>query len=146
MSAVNAGELVLGHDDGAGTSGRSLRRLWRLKWGLLAAAFMLAIVGCALAAPLIAPHDPVSVDIRHRLAPPAWMAGAPAAAVAAPDAETRAVAPEALVAVRRADRHTGVTLMIVGLAGVLTGLIVDEGAITVAGAVVGGEGLFMYRH
>jgi ABC-type dipeptide/oligopeptide/nickel transport system permease subunit len=74
-SAVNTGELVLERDDGAGTSGRSLRRLWRLKWGLLAAVFMLAIVGCALAAPLIAPHDPVSVDIRHRLAPPAWMAG-----------------------------------------------------------------------
>jgi ABC-type dipeptide/oligopeptide/nickel transport system permease subunit len=49
--------------------------LWRLKWGLAAAAFLLAIVASALAAPLIAPHSPVSVDIRHRLAPPAWMEG-----------------------------------------------------------------------
>lgn len=90
-----------------------------------------------------------SVDGAARIAvasaAPAWIAGpAPAAGLAAPDAETREVAPEALVAVRRGDRRTGTTLMIVGLAGVLTGLIVDESAITVAGAVVGGVGLFMY--
>jgi hypothetical protein len=91
-----------------------------------------------------APDGPGRIAVTS--APPAWVAGTPAAAVAAPEAETRAVAPEALVAVRRADRHTGVTLMIVGLAGVLTGLIVDESAITVAGAVVGGVGLFMYLH
>ncbi len=74
-------------------------------------------------------------------AAPEWLAGAPAEA---PAVAAREVAPEALVAVRRADRHTGVTLMVVGLAGVLTGLIVDESAITVAGAIVGGVGLFMY--
>jgi hypothetical protein len=91
-----------------------------------------------------APDGPARIAVTS--APPAWMAGAPATAVAVPDAETREVAPEALVAVRRADRHTGVTLMIVGLAGVLTGLIVDESAITVAGAIVGGVGLFMYLH
>jgi hypothetical protein len=34
--------------------------------------------------------------------------------------------------------------MVVGLAGVLAGLIVDASAITVAGAVVGGVGLFLY--
>ncbi len=74
-------------------------------------------------------------------APPAWLQGGTAEA---PAVAGREVAPEALVAVRRADRQTGVTLMIVGLAGVLTGLIVDESAITIAGAVVGGVGLFMY--
>ena len=29
----------------------------------------------AVFAPLVAPHDPLTVDIRHRLAPPAWMEG-----------------------------------------------------------------------
>ncbi len=53
----------------------SLRRLWRLKWGLAATAVLLAIVGSAALAPWVAPHDPLAVDIRHRLAPPAWMAG-----------------------------------------------------------------------
>jgi len=51
----------------------SIRRLLRLRWGLAAAAILLLIVGTAVFAPLIAPHDPLAVDIRHRLAPPAWM-------------------------------------------------------------------------
>ncbi len=53
----------------------SLRRLWRLKWGLAAAVVMLGIVASAVLAPWLAPHDPIQVDIRHRLAPPAWMEG-----------------------------------------------------------------------
>ncbi|MBI1958557.1 MAG: ABC transporter permease [Candidatus Rokubacteria bacterium] len=53
----------------------SLRRLWRLKWGVAAAVIMAAIVGATVLAPWLAPHDPISVNIRHRLAPPAWMEG-----------------------------------------------------------------------
>jgi ABC-type dipeptide/oligopeptide/nickel transport system permease subunit len=34
---------------------------------------MLLIVGVSAAAPWIVPYSPVEVDIRHRLAPPAWM-------------------------------------------------------------------------
>lgn len=55
--------------------GVSLRRLWRLKWGLGAGVIMLLIVASAVLAPWIAPHAPLQVNIRHRLAPPAWMAG-----------------------------------------------------------------------
>jgi ABC-type dipeptide/oligopeptide/nickel transport system permease subunit len=51
------------------------RRLWRLKWGLGASAVLLGIVACAVFAPRVAPLDPLAVNIRHRLAPPAWMAG-----------------------------------------------------------------------
>jgi ABC-type dipeptide/oligopeptide/nickel transport system permease subunit len=57
----------------------SLRRLWRLKWGLAAAAVLLLIVGCAALAPWVSPHDPLQINIRHRLAPPAWMEGGGAA-------------------------------------------------------------------
>ena len=53
----------------------SLRRLWRFKWGVVAGAIMLMIVAGAASAPWISPYDPVTVDIRHRLAPPAWMDG-----------------------------------------------------------------------
>jgi ABC-type dipeptide/oligopeptide/nickel transport system permease subunit len=53
----------------------TLRRLWRLRWGLAAAAVMLVIVASAVFAPAIAPDNPLTVDIRHRLAPPAWMEG-----------------------------------------------------------------------
>ena len=47
----------------------------RLKWGVGAALVLLVIVLSALLAPWISPHDPLAVDIRHRIAPPAWMDG-----------------------------------------------------------------------
>jgi ABC-type dipeptide/oligopeptide/nickel transport system permease subunit len=53
----------------------SLRKVARLKWGLAAAALMLVIAAAALLAPWVAPHDPLAVNIRHRLAPPTWMEG-----------------------------------------------------------------------
>jgi peptide/nickel transport system permease protein len=56
------------------TAGRaSLRRLLRLRWGVAAAAGLLLIVAASVLAPWIAPHDPLAVNIRHRLGPPAWM-------------------------------------------------------------------------
>ena len=53
----------------------ALRRLGRLKWSLVAGGLLVLIVASAVCAPWIAPHDPLSVNIRHRLAPPAWMEG-----------------------------------------------------------------------
>jgi ABC-type dipeptide/oligopeptide/nickel transport system permease subunit len=53
----------------------SLRRLWRFKWGVAAGAVMLLVVASAVCAPWIAPYSPVTVDIQHRLGPPAWMEG-----------------------------------------------------------------------
>ena len=51
----------------------ALRRLLRLRWGLAATAILLLIVASAVFAPYVSPHDPLAVDIRNRLAPPAWM-------------------------------------------------------------------------
>ena len=80
MSAVNAGDVGLKSEGAPGATGapattarQSWPRLWRLKWGLVAAVLMLLIIGVSAAAPWIAPYSPVEVDIRHRLAPPAWM-------------------------------------------------------------------------
>jgi ABC-type dipeptide/oligopeptide/nickel transport system permease subunit len=42
---------------------------------VIATAVMLGIVASAVLAPWIAPYDPLVVDIRHRLAPPAWIQG-----------------------------------------------------------------------
>lgn len=53
----------------------TLRRLLRLRWGLVAAAVLLLVVAGAVLAPWVSPHDPLAVNIRHRLAPPAWMEG-----------------------------------------------------------------------
>src|SRR5512144_1774516 len=71
VSAVRAGDVAL-ESPGASpvhprAAERSLRRLWRVKWGLVAALLLLLIVATALAAPLIAPYSPVEVDIQHRL-------------------------------------------------------------------------------
>jgi peptide/nickel transport system permease protein len=53
----------------------TLRRLLRLRWGLAAGGILLLIIASSALAPWIAPHDPLAVNIRHRLAPPAWMEG-----------------------------------------------------------------------
>jgi ABC-type dipeptide/oligopeptide/nickel transport system permease subunit len=60
---------------GAPDMGRQVtwRRLARLRWGVAAAFVLLLIIATAVFAPLIAPYDPLAVDIRHRLSPPAWM-------------------------------------------------------------------------
>lgn len=44
----------------------------------------------------------------------------------------------------RGGRRQGEILMIVGGAGIVTGLLVDESLITIAGAAVGGYGLYLY--
>ena len=78
MTAVRAGEVTMEAREAAplpAQGRRPLRKLWRLKWGVAAAAMMLVIVLITLAAPWIAPYSPVEVDIRHRLGPPAWMEG-----------------------------------------------------------------------
>jgi len=53
----------------------ALRRLLRLRWGLAAAGALALIVAVTICAHWIAPHDPLAVNIRHRLGPPAWMEG-----------------------------------------------------------------------
>jgi ABC-type dipeptide/oligopeptide/nickel transport system permease subunit len=79
MKAVSAGgDVVLNANVAlpvADAPSGSLHRVWRLKWGLVAAVVMVAVVGSAAAAPWIVPYDPLAVDIQHRLGPPAWMAG-----------------------------------------------------------------------
>jgi ABC-type dipeptide/oligopeptide/nickel transport system permease subunit len=84
VKAVSAdGELTLKAGPalplGPTTRRISLRRAWRFKWGLVASAVVALIVAGAALAPYVAPHDPLAVNIQHRLAPPAWMqGGAPA--------------------------------------------------------------------
>jgi ABC-type dipeptide/oligopeptide/nickel transport system permease subunit len=79
MKAVSAGgDVALSADVAVAVAAAppsSLHRVWRLKWGLMAAVVMAIVIGSAAAAPWIVPYDPLAVDIQHRLAPPAWMAG-----------------------------------------------------------------------
>jgi ABC-type dipeptide/oligopeptide/nickel transport system permease subunit len=78
MKAVSADGVALEAGVAAPRPARSripLRKLWRFKWGVAAGAIMLLVVATAVCAPLIVPYNPLTVDIQHRLAPPAWMDG-----------------------------------------------------------------------
>jgi ABC-type dipeptide/oligopeptide/nickel transport system permease subunit len=73
-----SGEVALGAEAATAAPARARRplgRVWRFKWGLLAAGVLLLVVGSAVCAPWLAPYSPVTVDIQHRLGPPAWMDG-----------------------------------------------------------------------
>lgn len=82
MKAVSAPTKVdLAEESGAarvqtpGAGRVGLQRLRRLRWSIAAAGVLALIVLSAVFAPWISPHDPLAVNIRHRLAPPAWMEG-----------------------------------------------------------------------
>jgi len=46
--------------------------LWRDKTGFIGMIMIAALLFMALAAPVLAPHDPASQDLRARLKPPVW--------------------------------------------------------------------------
>jgi peptide/nickel transport system permease protein len=100
----------------------SLRRLWRFKWGLLAAAVLLLIVGTAVGAPWIAPYSPITVDIQHRLGPPAWMDGGTRAHVLGTDQIGRDLLSRVIYG-GRVSLVIGVTAVLISSTiGVLLGL------------------------
>ena len=72
---VELAEISEARVEMAGAGQPTLRRLLRLRWGLAASGILLLIVASSALAPWISPHDPLAVNIRHRLAPPAWMEG-----------------------------------------------------------------------
>jgi hypothetical protein len=67
-----------------------------------------------------------------------------ASAPAEVTAEVTPMPNEAALVASSGDSHTGEVLMIVGAAGLITGLIIDEDGLTVAGAIVGLVGLYLY--
>lgn len=62
------------------------------------------------------------------------------AAAPAPDPAS----PLTVAAYQDGSRRQGVALMIVGVAGIITGLIIDEPVITILSAGIGGLGLYFY--
>ena len=81
-----------------------------------------------------------------RLQPAGSLVGPGRLGISAPSVAT-AAARDPLAAVRAASlrhRGPGVALMLVGAAGVITGLLIDESVVTIAGAGVGLVGLYLY--
>jgi len=101
----------------------SLRRLGRLKWGLAASVTLLAIVASAIFAPAIAPHDPLAVNISHRLAPPVWMEGGTSRHVLGTDQVGRDLLSRVIYG-GRISLVIGVTAVLISTTiGVLLGLV-----------------------
>ena len=53
---------------------RAFTFIWRLRLGVIGAAFVLLLLFTAIFCPWLAPHDPLEQDIMNSLLPPAWMA------------------------------------------------------------------------
>jgi len=111
----------------------------------LCACFALAAGPAAAQSPLGRPTPrvvvPAGSQLSHALVGSARLGMSqprPADAVAARDA--RAPAPRAGLR----HRGPGIALMLVGAAGVVTGLLLDESLITVLGAGTGLVGLYLY--
>jgi ABC-type dipeptide/oligopeptide/nickel transport system permease subunit len=109
-AAVLAGRLPAAAA-GATVGRLSLRRLWRLRWGLAAATVLALIVASAVLAPWVAPRDPLEVNIRRRLAPPAWMAGGSAEHLLGTDPVGRDLLSRVI--------HGGRVSLVVGVSAVL---------------------------
>jgi ABC-type dipeptide/oligopeptide/nickel transport system permease subunit len=107
---------------GARRLGR-LRRLGRDPLALFGAAMLGLMVGAAVAAPLLAPHDPLATDLQRSLLPPVWLAGGHAAHPLGADAVGRDLLSRLLYGARFSLAIAGgVTVLAAGV-GVLLGLL-----------------------
>ncbi len=119
-AAVGAGgEVALAQP----TPGRiPFARLRRSKWGLAASALLLLILASAVCAPWISPYNPLTVDIQHRLGPPAWMEGGTPAHVLGTDQVGRDLLSRMIYG-GRVSLIIGVTAVLISSSiGVLLGL------------------------
>ncbi len=114
---------------------------------LLVKSFLLAVLAAPLAAqdradpaPAADPGAPALAAAPSTLAALAQLRGeASDRALLSGERPAFAAAP-----LGRGGRREAIALMVVGGAGVVTGLIADEDILVIAGAVVGGVGLFFY--
>ena len=60
---------------GAGTGSRAWRKFARNPAALIGALILAVVIGAALAAPWIAPHDPAKQSLIRRFTPPVWAVG-----------------------------------------------------------------------
>lgn len=100
-----------------------VRRLWRLKGSLLAALVLLVIVGAAVFAPLVAPHDPLETNIMLRLRPPAWRSGSVAAYPLGTDQVGRDILSRIIYGGRVSLTIGALSVLISASFGILLGLL-----------------------
>jgi ABC-type dipeptide/oligopeptide/nickel transport system permease subunit len=114
--------IAAGRRESAEVQPATWRRLLRLRWGVAAAGVLMLIVASAAFAPWLAPHDPLAVDIRHRLSPPAWMDGGTAEHVLGTDQVGRDLLARMIYGGRVSLVVGVVSVLVSATIGVLLGL------------------------
>lgn len=97
--------------------------LWRDKTGFIGVTLIAALVLMALAAPLLAPHDPGVQDLRARLKPPVWSAKGSWGHVLGTDHLGRDVLSRVIYGSRVSLLVGAAVVMIAGAFGVVMGLL-----------------------
>jgi ABC-type dipeptide/oligopeptide/nickel transport system permease subunit len=101
------------------------RNLWLFagsRLSLASAAVVLGFVVMALAAPLIAPHDPYETDLFRRLQPPAWMAGGEWSFLLGCDALGRDILSRIIYGARISIFIGAAVILVATTVGILAGL------------------------
>lgn len=100
-----------------------MRRLLRSPVGTLGVIIVLAVILVAVAAPLLAPHDPTQLQLGKRLRPPAWIEGGSWTYPLGTDTLGRDVWSRILYGSRISVVVGVVSVIIAGIIGVLVGLV-----------------------
>lgn len=97
--------------------------LWRDKAGLFGVAVLVGLVGVAVFAPLLAPHDPAAQSISNRFHPPVWADGGSWTNVLGTDALGRDVFSRLIYGTRISLIVGAAVVLVAGTFGVVYGLI-----------------------
>lgn len=100
-----------------------IHRLLRSPVGTLGVIIVLAVILVAVAAPLLAPHDPTQLQLGKRLRPPAWIEGGSWTYPLGTDTLGRDVWSRILYGSRISVVVGVVSVIIAGIIGVLVGLV-----------------------
>lgn len=103
--------------------GSLVRRMLRNTSAALGGAVLLAILIVAIAAPLLAPHDPYAQDLSHRLIPPLFYEGADTAYPLGTDGFGRDYLSRLIYGARISLLIGATVMFIAGLIGTTLGLI-----------------------
>jgi ABC-type dipeptide/oligopeptide/nickel transport system permease subunit len=108
---------------GRGEPSRAWRKLVRNPVTFIGAAILAVVIGTAIAAPWIAPHDPAKQSLIRRFTPPMWEAGGNAAYPLGTDQVGRDILSR-IIHGARVSLIVGVSAVVVSLAvGVTLGLL-----------------------
>lgn len=100
-----------------------IKRLFKYKSGSIGLLIVVVLVGTALLAPLIAPHDPFQQSLKKRLTPPSWMVGGDPQYLLGTDLIGRDILSRIIYGAR-VSLWVGVcTVALAGCFGVLLGLV-----------------------